>query len=70
MMDNGYEYPEEIGVRSMHLKKRELKITKLELFDRYPGNYRKFKRQYRLYLCANKESYPKANRKSCLSYHI
>ena len=34
-----------------------------ESFDGYPGNFRKFKRQYRLYLCANKESYSRDEEK-------
>ena len=45
------------------MRKKELKIAEPELFDRYPGNYQKFKRQYGLYLCTNKESYPDSKEK-------
>ena len=35
-----------------------MKIAELEGFNRNLANFRRFKQQYRLYLCANKESYP------------
>ena len=62
-MDGEYDYPEGIEVRSIRTRKKELKIAEPESFNKYPGNYRKFKRQYRLYLCTNKESYPKSEEK-------
>ena len=64
-MDEEYEYSSKsVGVRSIATKrKKELKIVEPELFDGYPGNFRKFKRQYGLYLCANKESYQESEEK-------
>src|ERR1700730_6133786 len=63
-MDEDYDCgSESVGVRSITTRKKELKIAKPELFDRYPANFRKFKRQYGLYLCANKEAYPGSEEK-------
>ena len=57
-MDEDYDCAlESIGIRSITMRKRELKIVEPELSDGYPGNFRKFKRQYGLYLCTNKEAY-------------
>src|SRR3984893_17429468 len=58
-MDEDYEcVPESIGVRSINTKKMTLKIVELDSFNRNPVNFRRFKCQYRLYLSANKETYP------------
>ena len=54
---------ESIGVRSITTRKKALKIAKPEPFNGYPGNFRKFNRQYGLYLCTNKESYPGSEEK-------
>src|ERR1700730_16239111 len=59
-MEEDYKYgTESIRIRSITTRKKELKVAELELFNRYPGNFRRFKRQYRLYLCTNKESLPR-----------
>ena len=63
-MDKDYDCASEsIGIRSITTKKSELKIVELELFNGYPGNFRKFKRQYGLYLCANKKAYQTSKEK-------
>src|ERR1700730_9374427 len=63
-MDKDYDCASEsVGVRSITMKKRELKIVEPEPFNGYPGNFRKFKRQYGLYLCTNKEAYPGSKEK-------
>src|ERR1700719_4640071 len=50
--------PDSIGVRSINTRRKQLKIAEPECFNGNPANFRRFKRQYGLYLCANKESYP------------
>src|ERR1700731_1883966 len=63
-MDEDYDCTSEsIGIRSNHTKKQELKIVEPEPFNGYPGNFRKFKQQYGLYLCTNKEAYQTSKEK-------
>src|ERR1700731_83734 len=58
-MDEDYDCTSEsIGVRSISTKKTTLKIVEPDSFNGNLANFRRFKRQYGLYLCANKESYP------------
>ena len=58
-MDEDYEcMSKSIGVRSINTKKTTLKIAEPESFNGNPANFRRFKCQYGLYLCANKEAYP------------
>src|ERR1700731_2400483 len=58
-MDEDYDCTSEsIGVRSISTKKTTLKIVEPDSFNGNPANFRRFKRQYGLYLCANKETYP------------
>src|ERR1700731_3492303 len=58
-MDEDYDCTSEsIGVRSITTKKTTLKIAEPDSFNGNLANFRRFKRQYGLYLCANKETYP------------
>src|ERR1700731_3471945 len=58
-MDEDYKCASEsIGVRSINIKKTTLKIAEPDSFNGNLVNFRRFKCQYGLYLCANKETYP------------
>ena len=59
-MDEDYDCTSEsVRVLSINtVRRKDLKIAELEGFNRNLANFRRFKQQYRLYLCANKESYP------------
>ena len=58
-MDEDYEcMSESIGVRSINTKKTTLKIVEPDSFNGNLANFRRFKCQYGLYLCTNKETYP------------
>ena len=58
-MDEDYNCTSEsIRVQSINTRKTPLKIVEPECFNGNLANFRRFKHQYGLYLCANKESYP------------
>src|ERR1700731_3563713 len=58
-MDEDYNCTSEsIRVQSINTRKTPLKIVEPECFNGNLANLRRFKHQYGIFLCANKESYP------------